>query len=55
MTRTCVRSAVPGDAEAVPRLRRVAAEGASISDGGGRLIERDPMALLLAESAGAGP
>ncbi|MDT0346663.1 GNAT family N-acetyltransferase [Streptomyces litchfieldiae] len=50
-----VRTAEPGDAEAVLRFWKEAAEGESVSDdldGVGRLIERDPEALLLAETDG---
>ncbi|WP_207931319.1 GNAT family N-acetyltransferase [Streptomyces sp. 8K308] len=51
-----VRAAVPADAEGVLAFWREAAEGVSISDdldGVGRLIARDPEALLLAERDGA--
>ena len=51
-----VRAAVPADAAAVLAFWREAAEGVSISDdldGVGRLIARDPEALLLAERDGA--
>ncbi|MET9293210.1 GNAT family N-acetyltransferase [Streptomyces sp. NPDC003077] len=50
-----MRTAVPADAEAVLRFWREAAEGTSITDdldGVLRLLERDPDALLLAESNG---
>ncbi|AJC54029.1 GNAT family N-acetyltransferase [Streptomyces sp. 769] len=50
-----IRTALPADAEAVLDFWKVAAEGTSISDdvaGVARLIERDPDALLLAESDG---
>lgn len=51
-----IRPALPSDAEAVLGFWEAAAEGTSISDdveGVRRLIERDPEALLLAESQGA--
>lgn len=47
-----IRHAVPADIDTVLRFWREAAEGTSISDdhdGVGRLIARDPEALLLAE------
>jgi len=50
-----IRPAGASDAAAVLTFWRVAAEGKSISDdeaGVGRLIERDPEALLLAERDG---
>ncbi|MER6526489.1 GNAT family N-acetyltransferase [Streptomyces sp. NPDC001508] len=50
-----IRCAVPADIDTVLRFWREAAEGASISDdhdGVGRLIARDPEALLLAERDG---
>jgi ribosomal protein S18 acetylase RimI-like enzyme len=50
-----LRSAAPADAAAVLAFWLVAAEGTSISDdlaGVGRLIARDPDALLLAERDG---
>lgn len=50
-----IRSADPADIDAVLRFWREAAEGTSISDdhdGVGRLIARDPDALLLAERDG---
>lgn len=50
-----IRSADPADIDAVLRFWREAAEGTSISDdhdGVGRLVARDPDALLLAERDG---
>ncbi|MFF0225223.1 GNAT family N-acetyltransferase [Streptomyces sp. NPDC004629] len=50
-----IRCAVPADIDGVLRFWREAAEGTSISDdhdGVGRLIARDPEALLLAERLG---
>ncbi|MFH9425540.1 GNAT family N-acetyltransferase [Streptomyces sp. NPDC017529] len=50
-----IRTAVPGDAESVLAFWREAAEGTSITDdvdGVTRLVERDPQALILAESGG---
>ncbi|WP_329617588.1 GNAT family N-acetyltransferase [Streptomyces brevispora] len=51
-----IRCAAPTDVDAVLRFWRTAAEGTSISDdrdGVGRLVARDPEALLLAERDGA--
>ncbi|MFD7663584.1 GNAT family N-acetyltransferase [Streptomyces sp. NPDC059788] len=51
-----IRTAVPDDAEAVLAFWREAAEGTSITDdvdGVTRLIERDPLALIIAEAGGA--
>jgi ribosomal protein S18 acetylase RimI-like enzyme len=51
-----IRTAEPSDVDAVLAFWRTAAEGTSVSDdraGVARLIERDPEALLLAESDGA--
>jgi ribosomal protein S18 acetylase RimI-like enzyme len=50
-----IRHALPADIEPVLAFWREAAEGTSISDdpaGVGRLIDRDPEALLLAEREG---
>ncbi|WP_391653789.1 GNAT family N-acetyltransferase [Streptomyces tamarix] len=50
-----IRAADPADLDAVLAFWKVAAEGASISDdrdGVGRLVARDPGALLLAECGG---
>lgn len=50
-----IRCAAPTDIDAVLRFWRTAAEGTSISDdrdGVGRLVARDPEALLLAERDG---
>ncbi|MFE1287190.1 GNAT family N-acetyltransferase [Streptomyces sp. NPDC058751] len=50
-----IRAARPEDLDTVLAFWKTAAEGASISDdrsGVERLVERDPGALLLAESAG---
>ncbi|MFI6767254.1 GNAT family N-acetyltransferase [Streptomyces sp. NPDC050355] len=50
-----IRPAVPADAGAVLDFWKTAAEGTSISDdvaGVTRLVQRDPGALLLAESDG---
>ncbi|EFG65654.1 acetyltransferase [Streptomyces sp. SPB074] len=50
-----VRHAVRADIDAVLAFWREAAEGTSISDdraGAGRLLDRDPEALLLAERGG---
>jgi ribosomal protein S18 acetylase RimI-like enzyme len=50
-----IRTAGPGDLDAVLAFWRTAAEGTSISDdrdGVGRLLARDPEALILAEHAG---
>lgn len=50
-----IRCAAPNDIDAVLRFWRTAAEGTSISDdhdGVGRLVARDPEALLLAERDG---
>jgi ribosomal protein S18 acetylase RimI-like enzyme len=55
MTEPRIRHAAPSDTDAVLRFWREAAEGTSITDdrdGLGRLIGRDPEALLLAESGG---
>ncbi|MGX1883053.1 GNAT family N-acetyltransferase [Streptomyces sp. NPDC055287] len=51
------RAATPADLDAVLAFWKVAAEGTSISDdraGVERLVARDPDALILAESGGAG-
>ncbi|MFF1921131.1 GNAT family N-acetyltransferase [Streptomyces sp. NPDC058221] len=51
-----IRHAAPTDIDAVLRFWRTAAEGTSISDdhdGVGRLVSRDPEALILAERDGA--
>ncbi|MER6279868.1 GNAT family N-acetyltransferase [Streptomyces sp900105245] len=55
MTELRVRPAGPDDLDAVLAFWKTAAEGTSISDdraGVERLVERDPDALLLAESGG---
>lgn len=55
MTELCVRPAGPDDLDAVLAFWKTAAEGTSVSDdraGVEGLIERDPDALLLAESGG---
>jgi ribosomal protein S18 acetylase RimI-like enzyme len=55
MTELRIRRATPSDADAVLRFWREAAEGTSITDdrdGLGRLTDRDPQALILAESGG---
>ncbi|MGY4995742.1 GNAT family N-acetyltransferase [Streptomyces sp. 900105245] len=55
MTEPRVRPAGPDDLDAVLAFWKTAAEGTSISDdraGVERLVERDPDALLLAESGG---
>ncbi|WP_432018516.1 GNAT family N-acetyltransferase [Streptomyces sp. 1222.5] len=55
MTELRVRPAGPDDLDAVLAFWKTAAEGTSISDdraGLERLVERDPDALLLAESGG---
>ncbi|MEV6833590.1 GNAT family N-acetyltransferase [Streptomyces sp. NPDC051133] len=55
MTGLSIRPAVHDDLDAVLAFWRTAAEGTSISDdraGVARLLDRDPGALLLAESAG---
>ncbi|MFI9804080.1 GNAT family N-acetyltransferase [Streptomyces sp. NPDC052301] len=55
MTDLSVRPAVHDDLDAVLAFWKTAAEGTSISDdraGVERLVDRDPGALLLAESAG---
>ncbi|MFF8864310.1 GNAT family N-acetyltransferase [Streptomyces sp. NPDC015139] len=55
MTELCVRPAGPDDLDAVLAFWKTAAEGTSISDdraGVEGLVERDPDALLLAESGG---
>jgi ribosomal protein S18 acetylase RimI-like enzyme len=52
-----IRSAAPGDLDAVLAFWKTAAEGTSISDdrdGIERLVARDPQALLLAERGGDG-
>lgn len=55
MSDLLIRAAEPAEAAAVLAFWQVAAEGTSISDdeaGVGRLIARDPAALLLAERDG---
>ncbi|PKW06329.1 Ribosomal protein S18 acetylase RimI [Streptomyces sp. 1222.5] len=55
MTELCVRPAGPDDLDAVLAFWKTAAEGTSVSDdraGVEGLVERDPDALLLAESGG---
>ncbi|MEV6011117.1 GNAT family N-acetyltransferase [Streptomyces sp. NPDC051976] len=55
MSDLLIRAAEPAEAAAVRAFWQVAAEGTSISDdeaGVGRLIARDPAALLLAERDG---
>ncbi|MGN9794605.1 GNAT family N-acetyltransferase [Streptomyces sp. OZ13] len=55
MTDLLIRNAAPDEAEAVLAFWKEAAEGTSITDdvdGVTRLIDRDPEALILAESDG---